>query len=46
MVTFYYDPIIDEHLTVPAIAGSIPAIYLAPQVPDEARRSGTPPAPR
>ena len=38
MVTFYYDPIIDEHLTVPAIAGSIPAIYLAPQVPDEARR--------
>ena len=38
MVTFYYDPIIDEHLTVPAMAGSIPAIYLAPQVPDEARR--------
>jgi Linalool dehydratase/isomerase len=38
MVTFYYDPIIDEHLEVPAMAGSIPAIYLAPQVPDEARR--------
>lgn len=39
MVTFYYDPIIDEHLEVPAAAGgAIPAIYLAPQVPDEARR--------
>lgn len=37
-VTFYYDPIIDEHLEVPTIGGSIPAIYLAPQVPDEARR--------
>jgi hypothetical protein len=37
-VTFYYDPIIDEHLVLPAMMGSIPAIYLAPQVPDEARR--------
>ena len=34
MVTFYYDPIIDEHLEVPAAAGgAIPAIYLAPQGP-------------
>ena len=38
MVTFYYDPIIDEHLELPAIGGAIPAIYLAPQVPEEARR--------
>jgi len=37
-VTLYYDPIIDEHLTVPALLGGIPAFYLAPQVPDEARR--------
>ena len=38
MVTFYYDPIIDEHLEVPAAVGaSIPVIYLAPQVPEEAR---------
>ncbi len=37
-VTFYYDPIIDEHLELPAAGGAIPAIYLAPQVPDEARR--------
>jgi hypothetical protein len=37
-VTLYYDPVIDEHLQVPAMMGSIPAIYLAPQVPDEARR--------
>jgi hypothetical protein len=37
-VTFYYDPIIDEHLVLPTMLGSIPAIYLAPQVPDEARR--------
>jgi Linalool dehydratase/isomerase len=37
-VTFYYDPIIDEHLELPAAAASIPGIYLAPQVPDEARR--------
>ena len=36
MVTLYYDPIIDEHLEVPMIAGMAPAIYLAPQVPDEA----------
>jgi hypothetical protein len=38
MVTFYYDPIIDEHLELPAVGGAIPAIYLAPQVPEEARR--------
>ncbi|MGO9856958.1 MAG: hypothetical protein ACLPYY_18195 [Acidimicrobiales bacterium] len=39
MVTFYYDPIIDEHLEVPAaVGGSIPTIYLAPQVPEEARK--------
>lgn len=37
-VTLYYDPVIDEHLQVPSIMGNIPAIYLAPQVPDEARR--------
>lgn len=37
-VTFYYDPIIDEHLELPAAGGAIPALYLAPQVPDEARR--------
>lgn len=37
-MTFYYDPIIDEHLELPSAAGSIPAIYLAPQVPTEARR--------
>jgi hypothetical protein len=37
-LTFYYDPIIDEHLELPAISGAIPALYLAPQVPDEARR--------
>jgi len=38
VVTFYYDPVIDEHLELPAIGAAIPAIYLAPQVPDEARR--------
>ena len=39
MVTFYYDPIIDEHLELPAAIGAaVPVIYLAPQVPDEARR--------
>jgi hypothetical protein len=39
MVTFYYDPIIDEHLEVPAaVGGAIPVIYLAPQVPEDARR--------
>ena len=37
-VTLYYDPMIDEHLEVPAFAGAIPAIYLAPQVPDAARQ--------
>jgi hypothetical protein len=39
MVTFYYDPIIDEHLEVPAaVGGAIPVIYLAPQVPEDARK--------
>ena len=38
MVTFYYDPIIDEHLEVPAVGRWHPGHYLAPQVPDEARR--------
>ena len=37
-VTFYYDPVIDEHLQVPSALGSIASIYLAPQVPEEARR--------
>ena len=38
MVTLYYDPILDVHHEVPVVFGMIPAIYLAPQVPDEARR--------
>jgi hypothetical protein len=39
MVTFYYDPIIDEHLELPAaVGGAIPVMYLAPQVPEEARK--------
>jgi hypothetical protein len=37
-VTFYYDPILDVHHEVPIMLGMIPSIYLAPQVPDEARR--------
>ena len=37
-VTLYYDPILDVHHEVPVMAGMIPAIYLAPQVPDDARR--------
>jgi hypothetical protein len=36
--TLYYDPILDVHHEVPVAFGMIPAIYLAPQVPDEARR--------
>src|SRR4051794_9349059 len=38
MLTFYYDPIIDEHLELPAVSGALPAIYLAPQVLEEAQR--------
>ncbi len=37
-VTFYYDPILDVHHEVPVMLGMVPATYLAPQVPDEARR--------
>jgi hypothetical protein len=37
-VTFYYDPIIGEHLELPVAVGAVPALYLAPQVPAEARR--------
>ena len=39
MVTLYYDPILDVHHEVPVMVGMVPAIYLAPQVPDEARRA-------
>ena len=38
MVTLYYDPIIDHHHLVPVLFGAVPALYLAPQVPDGARR--------
>ena len=37
-VTLYYDPILDVHHEVPAMVGMVPAPYLAPQVPDDARR--------
>jgi len=37
-VTFYYDPILDVHHELPVMVGMVPAIYLAPQVPEEARR--------
>jgi hypothetical protein len=37
-VTFYYDPVIGEHLELPVAVGAVPALYLAPQVPAEARR--------
>jgi len=37
-VTLYYDPIEDVAHEVPVFAGMVPAIYLAPQVPDGARR--------
>jgi hypothetical protein len=37
-VTFYYDPLLDVHHELPVMVGMIPSIYLAPQVPDEARR--------
>jgi len=38
MVTLYYDPILDVHHEVPVMVGWIPSIYLAPQVPAEARQ--------
>ena len=37
-VTLYYDPILDVHHEVPVMFGMVPAPYLAPQVPDDARR--------
>lgn len=37
-VTFYYDPILDIHHELPVMVGMVPATYLAPQVPDDARR--------
>src|SRR3954449_10418280 len=37
-VTLYFDPIEDVAHEVPVFAGMVPAIYLAPQVPDGARR--------
>jgi hypothetical protein len=37
-VTLYYDPIVDVAHEVPVFAGMVPAIYLAPQEPDGARR--------
>jgi hypothetical protein len=37
-VTLYYDPIEDVAHEIPTFAGMVPAIYLAPQVPDGARR--------
>jgi hypothetical protein len=37
-VTLYYDPIIDHYHEIPVMAGMVPALYLAPQVPDDASR--------
>lgn len=37
-VTLYYDPILDVHHEIPVMVGMVPALYLAPQVPDDARR--------
>ena len=37
-VTLYYDPILDVSHDVPVFAGMVPAIYLAPQEPEGARR--------
>jgi hypothetical protein len=37
-VTLYYDPIEDAAHEVPVFAGMVPAIYLAPQEPEGARR--------
>jgi hypothetical protein len=36
-VTLYYDPILDVHHRVPAVAGMINTLYLAPQVPEDSR---------
>src|SRR4051812_46546668 len=36
-VTLYYDPILDVHHRVPALAGMINTLYLSPQVPDDTR---------
>jgi hypothetical protein len=36
-VTLYYDPVLDVHLRVPAFAGLMNTLYLAPQVPDDSR---------
>jgi hypothetical protein len=37
-VSLYYDPIEDVHHEVPTLFGMVPTPYLAPQVPDDARR--------
>lgn len=37
-VTLYYDPLLDVHHRLPAFTGVMNTIYLAPQVPDDARR--------
>jgi hypothetical protein len=37
-VTLYYDPIVDVHHEVPVMFGMVPALYLAPQEVDGARR--------
>ena len=37
-VTLYYDPIVEVAHEVPVFAGMVPAIYLAPQEPEGARR--------
>ena len=36
-VTLYYDPILDVHHRVPALAGMMNTLYLAPQVPGDSR---------
>jgi hypothetical protein len=36
-VTLYYDPILDVHVRVPAFAGLMNTLYLAPQVADDSR---------
>jgi Linalool dehydratase/isomerase len=38
IVTLYYDPIEDVAHEIPTFAGMVPAIYLAPQEPEGARR--------
>ncbi|MEY2405052.1 MAG: hypothetical protein QOD38_2603, partial [Acidimicrobiaceae bacterium] len=37
-VTLYYDPILDVHHEIPVMLGMVPALYLAPQVPEDAQR--------